>query len=170
MWAVRTIACLGLTLASPVAWADPAFLLDGIDTGPDAAAWRRLGPAARDRIAAIAADLDAPLGRRARAVSVLANFPSRRTRKFLAGLLADDAAPSLLRRKAALALARAFGDASVAVLASQAGAADPRLRDDVARALASIGSARARAVLQRRLAVETTWVRRTIERTLQGAP
>ncbi len=169
--AIAVVLPLALTLASPVVRADPAdLLLDGVDTVPDAAAWRRLGPAGEARLAAIAGDRDAPIGRRARAVSALAHFPSDATRKLLATLLSHDDAPSLLRRKAALSLARAFGDMSVATLAAQAGAADPRLRDDVARALGSIGTARARAVLQRRLAVEGTWVRRTIERALRGAP
>jgi HEAT repeat protein len=104
--------------------------------------------------------------RRARAVVGLRHFPTRATWRLLSALLADERAPSLVRRKAASSLAAAFGDSSVPALEARAGDPDPRLRDDVARALATVGSPRAREVLRQRLGVETTWVRATVLRAL----
>lgn len=163
----RLALCLVMAGAAAPAAASPVeTLLSGIDTVPAAAEWRALDPASGGELRAVAADASRRLTTRSRAVSALQYFPTRETRAYLEATLADAGAPSLLRRKAAVALARGFGASAVYALAARAGADDARLRDDVARALGRIGDDRARRVLVARLRVETTWVRGTIERAL----
>lgn len=155
----------GIALANP-ATTSVRTLLGGIEFAPTAEQWQRLGPNAGAQLRTIARDRDELPSTRLRAVAALAYFPTSQSRVVLNAILQDPHAGSLMRRRAAIALAVGFGTGALELIAPYAGDSDNRLRDDVARALGIMKDDRARAVLRARLPFEQTFVRKTIERAL----
>lgn len=111
-------------------------LLSAYETPPQRSDWVRLGPRAAERLMEIVTSEGHLPSARLRAVSALASFPTPETRRFLEALLDGRGVAPLFRRKAALALAAAFGAGAVRTLEVHIGDDDPRVRDDVTRALA----------------------------------
>ncbi|MFO0746122.1 MAG: hypothetical protein U1F43_10670 [Myxococcota bacterium] len=159
---------LALALASPSALAAPSpsgptpdqvrTLLSGYEKVPSADDWARLGPpeavsAELVRIASGArADAHALLA--ARATSSLAHFPLPSVRAFLEARVRDTSARPQLRGKAAIALARAFGDAAAPAIASLFAAGDADLREDAIRAYRQLVSPAAERFVLARAARE----------------
>ncbi len=149
-----------LTFLANAAHADEALrvrvidLLSGIETSPSAAAWAALGPAAAAELLVVATDPAALPTQRGNALLALGNFPSPAALALLTANLSGPASDSLLRRKAALGLARGWGAAAVPTLSAALGDADVQVRMSVVRALSGIDDATARAALQGRLATE----------------
>lgn len=83
-------------------------VMTGIDHVPARRELTRIGPEAAEVLREIAASGPTVVGR-GRALSSLEYFPTEETRQFLTAQIADEAAPTRLRRKAMLAMALAFG-------------------------------------------------------------
>ncbi len=111
---------------------------------------------------------------RANALLSLRFFPSSQVQAWFEQLLADPATPPTVRRPLAKAYGFAFGVGALAMLGQQLDHAEPHTRDSAARALGAIADPRARALLEKRLAVEAEpFVRQTLQKLLgkpAGAP
>lgn len=113
----------------------------GYEFVPTAADYQRLGPRLGPALVGLADDAAVALTARARAVSAMTYAHDAATLAHLTQLLEDPAQPSLLRRKAALALGQRAAAAAVSPLvdAFAAGVGDVFLREACARALRGIG-------------------------------
>jgi len=150
-----------VALAAPIASAAPSdprasieTMLAGYEHVPTAADWARLGEP--DAVVAVLVDLTRT-GRTltaARATSSLAHFPRPEVRSFLAARVADPTLRATLRGKAAIALARAFGDAVAPTIAPLFASPDPDLREDAIRAFAPFTSIAAEAFLRSRAGMD----------------
>ena len=174
----------------PTERVDPALmeqiddLIGGFSYVPASHEWERLGPDADAALRTVAQRDDLPLTRRGRATSALSHFPTEDNRAFLLEVVGEPGAPVMVRRKAMLALAVAFGarrQASGACalapsdqetlerVALQLNAPDARLREAAVLAVGSFRVARSRALLEARLPVEpAAVVKDEIERILGG--
>ncbi len=106
---------------------------------PAEAQWRALPPTADDALVMIARDTDAPVTRRARALSALALRGAPQGRAQLGATLSDAQADATLRRTSARALADAFLATDATALEPLRTALaddDPQLRAAVVQALA----------------------------------
>ncbi len=114
----------------------------GYEFVPTAAHHERLGADLGAALRGIASDESLHLVVRARAVSALVHAPADETVGLLTALAQEPAAPSLLRRKAVLALTDIQGPGALDLLVSVA-ASDPdvRVRAACARALRALGPA-----------------------------
>lgn len=125
---------------------------------PAEAQWKALPPGADDALVAIARDTDAPVTRRARALSALALRGAPQGRQQLAATLGDPGADATLRRTSARALADTYLATDADALEPlRAALADPdaQLRAAVAQALAPHATRDdVRAALQARAAAE----------------
>jgi HEAT repeat protein len=152
------IVSLSVWLAAPSLAQDPsaeveraakvAVLLDSIHDVPSAQEWTTLGPGAAAVLRAIAADSSQLATRRGRAATALRHFPDADTRSLHERLVADTSAPSVVRRKAALALALSAGELAVPALQPLLQSDDKRLREGVVKALGRIRSPAAVSALQ----------------------
>jgi HEAT repeat protein len=131
-------------------------LLSGYETPPAAAELQMLGAGVDVELMAISADVSVNKARRATATWALGYFPSDVTRGFLTLLVTDAGADSQLRRAATWALCNGWGDAALGLIGPALSASDPQLRNQAVRAVARVGTPAARAVLESRLAVEST--------------
>jgi HEAT repeat protein len=146
-------------------------LLGGIEYVPSAQQWQALGPQGEATLRQIAADPATPRSRRGRALSALAHFPSPETRLLFERLLADEQQPVLLRRKALVAAANAFGPQALPTLQPYLQHPDQRLRESAALAISAIHTPEARALLQERLLVEDApWLREALHNALEARP
>lgn len=116
---------------------------DGFEFVPTAEHYARIGAELGPALIAIAADPAEHPVVRARAVSAMAAATDAATLAHLGALLDDPDAESLLRRKAALALAERRGEAAIDRLAQALTNApdDVPLREACARALRGLGPA-----------------------------
>jgi hypothetical protein len=116
---------------------------DGFEFVPQAHHYRTLGDALGPALLAIATDPAEHPVVQARAISAMVNATDPATADHLARLLDDPEAPSLLRRKAALAIAERNGAAVTDRLVQTLHNAgnDIALREACARALRSLGPA-----------------------------
>lgn len=116
---------------------------DGFEFVPQAHHYRTLGDALGPALLAIATDPAEHPVVQARAISAMVNATDAATADHLAHLLDDPEAPSLLRRKAALALAERAGPAVTDRLVQTLHNAgnDIALREACARALRTLGPA-----------------------------
>lgn len=115
----------------------------GFEFVPTAKHFARLGPTASPALLELAGDASAHLLVRARAVSAMAYMEDPRTVAWVAALLEDPEAPSVLRRKAALVLAERQGPGAIEPLVQallNAGD-DVPLREACARGLRGLGDA-----------------------------
>ncbi|MSQ02233.1 MAG: hypothetical protein EXR71_10140 [Myxococcales bacterium] len=157
-----------LALLADPAHADEALrarvidLLSGIETSPSAADWAALGPAAAGELIVVATDSAALPTQRGNALIALGNFPSPAARDLLTETVSATSAAPLLRRKAALGLARGWGGAAVPTLSAALGDADVQVRMSAARALSGLDDDAARAALRARLGAEPDAAVRTL--------
>lgn len=116
---------------------------DGFEFVPTAEHYARIGAELGPALIAIAADPAEHPVVRARAVSAMAAATDAATLAHLGALLDDPDAESLLRRKAALALAERMGAGAIdrVVQAHHGAGDDVALREACARALRAIGPA-----------------------------
>lgn len=164
-----SLALAGVASADDALRARTIELLSAYEEPADAADWQRLGPAAGAELYAIARDATMAPSRRARAVHALGWFPSDEHRVYLAGLAADEAGDTLLRRSAVHALANGWGDAAVPTLATALKSDDVQLRAQTAKALGRVATPAAKQALTDRLAVEkSATVRDAIGASLGG--
>ncbi len=119
-----------------------AEMLSGVESFPAPAAWRALGALGEAALLAIARDPDALGIRRVRALRALGAFPSPAVRSLLRAVLGDHARPDMMRMAAVASLAAAFGRDAACEIEAFRDDADPAVRAEVARALASIGQQR----------------------------
>ena len=142
-------------------------LLNAYEGAPTTEQLAALGDGVTGELMAIAADGEVASSRRGRALSALGGFPSDDTLSFLSGQLADGDASSILRRKAAYALAAGWGDASVEPLAAALSDDDVQLRIAAAGALAGVSGDAAKGALSARLEAEDSEAaREAIEKAL----
>ncbi|MCA9538001.1 MAG: HEAT repeat domain-containing protein [Myxococcales bacterium] len=113
----------------------------GFEFVPEEAHFRRLGDGLAPGLLALANDEAQPLTIRARAVSSMIYADDAATGAWLVARLSDPDAPSLLRRKAALAVGERQGAAAIDLLASALinASDDVPLREACARALRGLG-------------------------------
>jgi hypothetical protein len=128
----------------------------GYEFVPTAADYQRLGPRLGPALVGLAEDTGLALTARARAVSAMTYAHDAATLGHLTGLLDAPSQPSILRRKAALALGQRAAEAAVSPLVDAfAGAGhDVFLREACARALRGIGPP-AHAARETLFAIET---------------
>lgn len=137
------VLCGLLALAAPTARASAPeelrrsieTLLSGYEKVPTGDDWARLG--SRDAVAAELvqlADGAAASVMAARATASLGHFPTPVVWFFLERRVGDASVAAMLRGKAAIALARAFGDAAAPVVARLFAERDADLREDGLRA------------------------------------
>lgn len=156
-----------------LAWAGPhraavLDLLNAYESTPTAAELKAIGPEVDAELMEIADDGAIPLSRRGRAVSALAWFPSDRTRTFLEDRL-QKGDKSILRRKAAYALAEGWQDRAFLPLSTALSDSDVQVRIAVANALGRLDSDRAREALRGQLEKEPeASVREAIQKSLAG--
>lgn len=131
-------------------------LLSGYEAAPAASELQLLGAGVDAELMAISADTSVSKARRASATWSLGYFPTDATRLFLAQVVTDASADSQLRRSATWALCNGWGDAALAVLEPALTSSDVQLRNQAVRAVARVGSPASRAVLEGRLAVESS--------------
>ena len=131
-------------------------LLSGYEDPPTATALRALGAGVDSELMAIALDSSIPMARRASATWSLGYFPSPATRSFLDDRVQDAAGDSQLRRAATWALCNGWGDAALEAIGPALRSSDDQLRNQAVRAVARVGSPAARALLESRLAVESS--------------
>jgi hypothetical protein len=130
-------------------------MLQGIESTPKAAEWKSLPPEAAPLLAAIAKDPKALPTKRARAVHALAYFPTAAESETTLAALVDDAHTEItVRRSAARAYAAGFKDRALPHLTPLVEDANPRLREEAVKAVASIPGANATDLLKRRAPVE----------------
>lgn len=127
--------------------------LDGVEDPPSRESLAPLGEGVAAELLEIARNPSVPPSRRGRAVTALGWFPDDAVHDALVAWLSSD--DRLLARKAAGALATGWGDRAVEDLRTALQSDDLQLRVAVVKALASIDSDAARAVLEARLATET---------------
>jgi len=151
------LAPLILMLANPAAAGElrqPLLqLLNAYESGATQAELRALGDGVPAELMEIAADSAIPHSRRGRAVSALASYPTPVVRRFLEGQLS--AKDLFLRRKASVALIHGFQDAALPTVQPALDDPDVQLRLATVRALHSLGSDKALALLDARRQVET---------------
>ncbi len=113
----------------------------GYEFVPKARDYRRLKPHLGGALEALVRDPGLDLVLRARAVSAMVYAADADSHGFVSALLADESAPSLLRRKAALVLGERAGADATASLVSAFTAAydDVFVREACARALRQLG-------------------------------
>jgi hypothetical protein len=113
----------------------------GYEFVPTATHYKALGPALGPALTALAFDDTAHLLQRARAVSSMVHAPSDLTEAALVRLVETEGTPSMLQRKAVLALTDVWGAKHLALVVSvfSEARADLRLREACARALRSMG-------------------------------
>lgn len=154
------------TPESPTA-AAVAELLMGIEDVPSLEAWRAMGPGVVPALARIASDRQQPGFVRLRAVQAAGAFATAPARTLLRRALRSG--DPMMAREAAIALARAFGRASIADVAPLLAHPDSAVREGAIRALASIDDDLARGRLRARLAREADPVlREQIEAVLSA--
>lgn len=166
---------LTLLLAFATAHADDALrarcldLLSAYEDPATEADWKALGAGVDAELLAIAQDASLSHTRRANAVFALGFFPSANVRTYLAGLVADEPADGIFRRKAVYALANGYGEGALPELRGALASSDVHLRAATARAVAKIGTPTAKKALEERLAVESDrMVRDTLTAALAG--
>ena len=169
--ALLTILPLSLLLAGPAVAGElrePIMdLLNAYEGAPTAAQLTALGDGVADELMDIAADSDVASSRRGRAVSALGDFPSDDTLAFLSKQLGDTDASSILRRKAAYALAAGWGEQAVKPLSDALSDSDVQLRIAAAGALADVSGDAAKGALNARLEAEDSdAAREAIEKAL----
>ena len=183
----RTTLSLLAVVALAALWAGPAVaepppdalraLLQGIDTVPNAAQLRAVAPDVETLLAEAARDTTLGTYPRQRAVSLLTVVGGPRALEALRGLVGE--ADPTVRAAAAYAVGRGFGvqapDEALAILSPVLDAREPAVRTSAARALAWVGRAEARALLERRAAVEPdagvlAVIRRSLGRPFAEAP
>lgn len=148
-----------LILASP-AHAGPtdapsptlADLLGAYEEVPSAAQLQALGPDVSKQLMAVALDPEVPPSRRSRAVTALGHLPGDEERAFLVARLQGD--DTLLQRKAAWALAAAYGDDAVPQIVPLLSHDDPHTREAAVRALGAVKGPAAREALTARRPLE----------------
>lgn len=148
-----------LAMLPSIAWGGPhrdavLDLLNAYESVPSRADLVAIGDDVDAELMAIADDGSVPTSRRGRAVTALQHVPNPQVRAWLERRLERDDS-SLLRRKAAWALAKGFGEGAIPALGRALDDADAQLRIAAAQALGSLDSASARATLKGRLAQET---------------
>jgi hypothetical protein len=121
---------------------------------PTLADWKRVGPEANRILVDLAQEPELRPSLRLRAMAYLAWFPSRRTQAFLTRRLYARQAPAIERRVAMRALALAFGREVFPDLRGFLTDPDPGVREGAIRALALLGGARVRTLLENHLAAE----------------
>lgn len=148
----------------------------GFEHVPDRAELLALAPAEQLTPALWALWQDATVRQiiRTNALVSLRFFPSPQVQAWFEQLLADPATAPTVRRPLAKAYGYAFGAAAIPVLGQQLDHPEPHTRDSAARALGTVSDPRARALLEKRLTVETEpFVRQTLQKLLAnpaGAP
>lgn len=158
-----TLAALILgspALAGPDASTDPssapaptlADLLGAYEEVPSAAQLQALGPDVSKQLMALALDPAVPPSRRSRAVTALGHLPGDAERAFLLARLEGD--DPLLQRKAAWALATAYGDDAVAPISTLLAHDDAHTREAAIRALGTLKGPAAREALEARRPLE----------------
>ena len=148
--------------------AEVDVLLGGIEYVPKAEEWTKLGPDAATVLRTIAGSQNERPSRRARAVSALAHFPTPETKAFLTGILHGADSPVLLQRKAMSALSFAYGADSLQLLQPYLANPNRRLRESAIRAVGTVASPDAKALLKQRLQVEDAkYLRETIQEVLK---
>lgn len=112
-------------------------------------------------------DPAARLAIRTNALVSLRFFPSPLVQGRFEQLLRDPATAAVVRRPLAKAYGHAFGAAALPLLGELLDHADLHTRDSAARALAAIGDAKVKPMLEKRLSVEPeAAVRQTLQRLL----
>lgn len=155
MRALLLTALLIPTAADAGALREPVMdLLNAYEDTATAEQLSALGEGVTDELMEIAVDGEVPSSRRGRAVSALGHFPADDTRAFLDARLADADTSSLIRRKAAYALAAGWGEGAVRSLAGALADDDVQLRIAAAHALGELSDQAAKDALEARLAVE----------------
>ena len=142
-------------------------LLGGFEYVPTKEDWERIGPEAATVLRQIAADPKAKQIQRARAISSLANFPQSTTQVLLKTLIAEEAQPLVLRRKAMRSLANGFGVEAIATIEPFLASEVTQLRETAIVALGSIKSDKSRSLLKAQLKIESSaLLKETIQKTL----
>lgn len=129
----------------------------GYEFVPTDADFARLGPRLGGALRDLAGDPNVDLIARVRAVSAMVYATEPATAQFVAALLADSSAASVLRRKAALVLGERLGPEAIPGLVSAFYGApdDVYLREACAKALGRLGAA-SRAVRERLRSAESS--------------
>jgi len=122
-------------------------MLSTIERGPEADAWRRLGPETVGVLVDVYQDPSVPRILRRRAVEAAAHFPGPATKTFLLAVAQAPGQHDLVLRTALLALGRAFGAGVVPELAEFLGHRDRDVREGAIMALAQVNTPPARAAL-----------------------
>lgn len=136
-------------------------------TAPREEAWRRLGPEAVPVLTALAVDRDAPVARRALAVTSLALVDPAGGAGSIREVLEDARAPADVRASAATALGRSLGLDAIPTLLNRLQDREDRVREAVAVALGRLGGQQVRQALEDRLPLEEQpLVREALQRGL----
>lgn len=152
---------LFLLIASlSTAYADEALrgrvldLLSGIEEPATAADFAALGADVGIELQAIARDTDVLPTQRGNALVALGHYPSDDARSLLSGVLRDNSANKLLRRKACSGLALGFGDAAVPELVAVFAENDTMMSTAAVQALGALGTPAAKLALEEQLSAE----------------
>lgn len=142
-------------------------LLSGYERVPTAEDWKRLGPEALEVLEAIFQDPKALPSTRTRAVASMALVDNPAAVQRLVAISADSSVDEQYRSTAALALGRRGGPGAFEAVQPLLDDPSARVRDAAARALGSLGTPKARQVLELRLEKEEDpVVREAIQRSL----
>ncbi|MGM0576212.1 MAG: HEAT repeat domain-containing protein [Myxococcota bacterium] len=112
-----------------------------------------IGPDVNRLLVHVASDRNVRPTVRGRAVAALRVYPTKRTKKFLEGLLYErslvgSSAGTLIRRETLRTLGRAFGEESVHAIADLRESSEPQIREGVAQGLGATGSPTALRILE----------------------
>ena len=170
-----TFLCSGVALAEDPPSPDEvqaksrvSSLLKGFESVPTQAEWLALGPGTAEVLLEIANDTSERDMIRARAIIALGYFPSDHSTETLKILLASETNSEFLRRKAVRALATSLGDASLTTIAPYVEHKSVHMRESAIRAVASVKSPQAKALLESRLKIEeSTLLREVLQDSIQ---
>jgi hypothetical protein len=142
-------------------------LLDASQGGPREDAWRQLGPEAVPVLTALVVDREAPVARRALAMTSLALVDPACGAGSIREVLEDSRAPADVRASAATALGRCQGLDAIPTLLTRLKDREDRVREAVAVTLGRLGGPQVRQALEDRLPLEERLlVREALQRGL----
>jgi len=150
-----------LGLSSPAVYAHETHLttnidalLDEVETVPTREAWLALGPEVAHTLRHVVNDPKELGHRRANALYALGFFPSPENRQVLERILNNERTTDTMRRGALHSLAVAYGEDVVPTLEVYVKHTNYHFRETAVRALSTIGTPRARLILEDRLDIE----------------
>ena len=143
-------------------------LLNAYEDTATAEELKALGPKVDQELMHIADDDHVPSSRRSRAITALGFFPGDDVRDFLVSHT-EAADKGILRRKAVMSLAVAYGEEAVPTVAKALADDDDLLRVAAAQALALIDAEASTTALRSRLVVEqSAAVKEAIDKALEA--